>query len=173
MGSLAQYENTVALLKNEYIIARSDAALEIAAAEVKETINTERLTLQETMRDLTESLEEDINALHLKREELEIAVQQMREQSNRLQTKNEENYIDFQRDMSEQMTDMQNRLDADLRDHAQIMAEKSANWDAVKAKLQFELNQLKTANGPLVEIDDLKETECTQDEFYQVTCVDT
>merc|ERR1712196_166026 len=95
MGSLAQYENTVALLKNEYIIARSDAALEIAAAEVKETINTERLTLQETMRDLTESLEEDINTLYLKREELEIAVQQMREESNRLQTRNEEEYIDF------------------------------------------------------------------------------
>merc|ERR1712196_704926 len=170
MGSLAQYENTVALLKNEYIIARSDAALEIAAAEVKETINQERLALQATMSELSESLEEDINTLYLKREELEIAVQQMREESNRLQTKNEEEYIDFTRTMDEYMTDMQNRLDADLKAHHEVMQIKADNWVQVKESLEFELNQLKTANGPLVNIEDLKETECTQDSFYQVSC---
>merc|ERR1712139_225583 len=168
--SLAQYENDVALAKNEYIIARSNEELELAAAEVKETINQERLALQATMSELSESLEDDINTLYLKREELEIAVQQMREESNRLQTKNEEEYIDFTRTMDEYMTDMQNRLDADLKEHAQVMAEKADNWAAVKEELEFELNQLKTTNGPLVQIDDLEETECTQDEFFQVSC---
>merc|ERR1712188_47708 len=128
------------------------------------------IELKQTMADLAESLEEDINTLDLKREELEIAVQQMREESNRLQTKNEEEYIDFTRTMDEYMTDMQNRLDADLKEHAQVMAEKADNWAAVKQELEFELNQLKTANGPLVDIEDLQETECSQDEFFQVSC---
>jgi len=168
--SLAQYENDVALAKNEYIIARSNEELELAAASVKETINAERIALRETMDELAENLEADINTLYLKREELEIAVQQMREESNRLQTKNEEEYIDFTRTMDEYMTDMQNRLDADLKEHAQVMAEKADNWAAVKQELEFELNQLKTANGPLVDIEDLQETECSQDEFFQVSC---
>jgi len=167
---MAQYENEMALLKNEYIIARSNEELEVAAAAVKETINTERIELQETMDKLAKDLEDDVHTLYLKREELEIAVQQMREESNRLQTKNEEDYIDFTRDMDEYMTDMQNRLDEDLKEHAQVMAEKADNWAAVKEELEFELNQLKTANGPLVQIDDLEETECTQDEFFQVSC---
>merc|ERR1712054_738209 len=106
--------------------------LEAAAAAVKETINTERLALKETMTQLSESLEDDVNALYLKREELEIAVQQMREESNRLQTKNEEEYIDFTRSMDEYMTDMQNRLDADLKTHYEVMAAKADNWEQVK-----------------------------------------
>merc|ERR1712054_137798 len=111
--------------------------LEAAAAAVKETINTERLALKETMTQLSESLEDDVNALYLKREELEIAVQQMREESNRLQTKNEEEYIDFTRTMDEYMTDMQNRLDADLKAHHEVMQIKADNWVQVKESLEF------------------------------------
>jgi hypothetical protein len=167
---MAAYENAVALAKNEYIIARSNEELAIAAASVKETINEERVQLKAKMTNLTQDLEYDIQKLYLKREELEIAVQQMREESNRLQTKNEEQYIDFQRDMSEYMTDMQNRLDADLKVHAEVMAQKADNWAAVKEELTFELNQLKTANGPLVDIENLQTTQCTQDDFFQVSC---
>jgi len=169
---VAAYENRIALEKNEYIITRSNQELAEAAANVKDLINTERQELKNTMTILSASLEEDINTLYLKREELEIAVQQMREESNRLQTANEEAYIDFQREQAEYMTEMQNRLDTDLKEHYETMAVKADNWKQVKQQLQFQLNQLKTANGPLVDIDDLKETECEQDEFYQVSCTE-
>eukprot|EP01043_Picozoa_sp_COSAG02_P032725 COSAG02_NODE_2200_length_9538_cov_13.322068_2_plen_127_part_00 len=52
------------------------------------------------------------------------------------------------------------------------MAVRHDEWVQIKEANDFKLNQLRTANGPLVNIDDLEERVCTQDDMFRTSCED-
>merc|ERR1711865_1126983 len=66
----------------------------------------------------------------------------------------------------------QNSLDTKRREHFVQMAKHHDEWVEIKEKNDFKLNQLRTANGPLVDIDNLVERECTQDDQFRTSCKD-
>jgi len=96
----------------------------------------------------------------------------MREESKRLKTHNTEMYLETVRSLHEGQRQMQNDLDAKRRDHFIAMAKRHDEWVEIKEKNDFKLNQLRTANGPLVHIDDLQTRVCTQDDMFHTECVD-
>ena len=102
--------------------------------------------------------------LFRKRDRITTTLQQMREESRRLTTSNQEAYLETVRQLHEGQREMQNSLDTKRREHFVQMAKRHDEWVEIKEKNDFKLNQLRTANGPLVDIDNLVERECTQDD---------
>merc|ERR1712072_1198978 len=110
--------------------------------------------------------------LHRKRDRITTTIQQMREESKRLKTANTEAYLETVRALHEGQRAMQNDLDMKRKEHFQQMAIRHDEWIEIKEKNDFKLNQLRTANGPLVDIDDLQERECTVDDMFHTSCTD-
>ena len=94
----------------------------------------------------------------------------MREESKRLKTENQEAYLETVRSLHENQREMQNELDLKRKEHFQNMAIRHDEWVQIKEKNDFKLSQLRTANGPLVDIPDLQERVCTQDDQFQTSC---
>jgi len=110
--------------------------------------------------------------LFRKRDRITTTLQQMREESRRLTTSNQEAYLETVRQLHEGQREMQNSLDTKRREHFVQMAKRHDEWVEIKEKNDFKLNQLRTANGPLVDIDNLVERECTQDDQFRTSCKD-
>merc|ERR1712070_737245 len=108
--------------------------------------------------------------LHRKRDRITTTIQQMREESKRLQTYNTEQYLETVRALHEGQRQMQNDLDIKRRDHFVDMAKRHDEWVEIKERNDFKLNQLRTANGPLVPITELEERECSQDDMFRTSC---
>jgi hypothetical protein len=166
------YISRLKLDANTNFLAISDDAIQKAHADVVEKLNNFISDNQNDMEALAAGQAAKAEALHRKRDRITTTIQQMREESRRLKTANTEAYLETVRSLHENQRLMQNELDAKRLQHFQNMAVKHDEWVEIKERNDFKLNQLRTANGPLVNIDDLEERECTQDDMFHTSCVE-
>lgn len=166
------YISKLKLEANTNFLAISDSKIQNAHAAVVDKLNTFIKDNEQEMAELSKSQADKADALHRKRDRITTTIQQMREESRRLKTANTEAYLETVRSLHENQRQMQNELDAKRLEHFQNMAVRHDEWVEIKQRNDFKLNQLRTANGPLVHIDDLEERECTQDDMFRTECVD-
>ncbi len=166
------YISKLKLEANANFLAISDSKIQDAHAAVVDKLNTFIKSNEAEMATLAEDQAKAADALHRKRDRITTTIQQMREESRRLKTANTEAYLETVRSLHENQRQMQNELDAKRLEHFQNMAVRHDEWVEIKQRNDFKLNQLRTANGPLVHIDDLEERECTQDDMFRTECVD-
>ena len=133
-------------------------------------LNTFRIGNDKKMTELKGAQSKAAAELHRKRDRITTTIQQMREESLRLQTRNTEAYYNTVRTLHEGQRKLQNQLDLKRRDHFIQMAKRHDEWVEIKARNDFKLNQLRTANGPLVGISKLKTRECSQDDMFHTEC---
>ena len=166
------YISRLKLEANSNFLAISDASIQAAHAAVVSKLNTFIKDNEAEMAVLAQDQATKADELHRKRDRITTTIQQMREESRRLKTANTEAYLETVRSLHENQRQMQNELDAKRLEHFQNMAVRHDEWVEIKQRNDFKLNQLRTANGPLVSIDDLEERECTQDDMFRTSCVD-
>jgi hypothetical protein len=165
-----KYLSTLKLNANKQFLATSDAKIKKEHAAVVTKLNTFRIGNEKKMAALKTVQDKAAADLYRKRDRITTTIQQMREESLRLQTRNTEAYYNTVRQLHEGQRKLQNQLDLKRRDHFIEMAKRHDEWVEIKARNDFKLNQLRTANGPLVKIDDLKERECTQNDMFRTEC---
>jgi hypothetical protein len=166
------YISKLKLDANSKFLEMSDSQIASAHAAVVTKLNDFVKDNDSKMAALATSQDAKATELHRKRDRITTTIQQMREESKRLKTANTEAYLETVRALHEGQRQMQNELDAKRLQHFQNMAVRHDEWVEIKEKNDFKLNQLRTANGPLVNIDDLEERECTQDDMFRTSCVD-
>merc|ERR1711865_986935 len=167
-----KYLSKLKLDANKQFLLTSDAKIKSEHAAVVTKLNTFRIGNEKKMVDLKQVQDKAAQELFRKRDRITTTIQQMREQSMRLQTRNTEAYYNTVRQLHEGQRKLQNQLDLKRRDHFIQMAKRHDEWVEIKARNDFKLNQLRTANGPLTKIPDLKEKECTQNDMFQTECHD-
>ena len=166
------YISELKLDANRNFLDISDANIATAHAAVVQKLNDFVIANEESMVQLASDQAAKADALHRKRDRITTTIQQMREESRRLKTANTEAYLETVRALHDNQRLMQNELDAKRLQHFRNMAVKHDEWVEIKEKNDFKLNQLRTANGPLVEIDDLQERVCTQDDMFHTACTE-
>jgi len=160
------------LAANKASLEASDQDIKDAHAGVVDKLNAFVAENEQKMDTLKEEQAAKAKQLHRKRDRITTTIQQMREESKRLKTHNKEMYLDTVRTLHEGQRHMQNDLDVKRRDHFIAMAQRHDEWVQIKERNDFKLNQLRTANGPLVNIEDLEERVCTQDDMFHTACVE-
>merc|ERR1719231_101741 len=155
--------NTAQLERN---LAKITANVTYIKAKLKahEASMATKLTNAETTRSGT------ITTARKKLERNTIRVQQAKVKASRLKTANHEQHLAQQRSLYASQTAMQNRLDTARNDIAKTLTTENANIDKLLYTAKFDINQVKTPNGPTVKIADLKKESCTTDQFGKVTC---
>ena len=166
------YISRLKLDANSKFLEMSDSKIASAHAAVVSKLNQFVLDNENDMEELAEKQAEKAAELHRKRDRITTTIQQMREESKRLKTANTEAYLETVRALHEGQRLMQNELDSKRLAHFQQMAVRHDEWVQIKEANDFKLNQLRTANGPLVNIDDLEERVCTQDDMFRTSCTD-
>merc|ERR1712028_66210 len=78
----------------------------------------------------------------------------------------------MQRALASHQTEVQNRFQSKRFGVYKLNAIKQDKLKQEFARSRFTINQLKTANGPLVNTAKFSETECTADQFYRVGCTE-
>merc|ERR1712146_424652 len=81
--------------------------------------------------------------------------------------------LDMQRSLASHQRSVQNRLDSKRFEAYKLNAIKMDKLKQEFARSRFTINQLKTANGPLVDTTQFTESSCTADQFYRVGCTET
>ena len=157
-----EYISQLKLTANKEFLAISDESIKSSHEAVVAKLNTFIKENNDQMDTLASAQATKARDLHRKRDRITTTIQQMREESKRLKTANTEAYLETVRALHEGQRAMQNDLDLKRKEHFQQMAIRHDEWIEIKEKNDFKLNQLRTANGPLVDIDDLEERECTQ-----------
>ena len=165
-----KYLSSLKLDANKQFLLASDSKIKADHAAVVTKLNTFRIGNDKKMTELKGAQSKAAAELHRKRDRITTTIQQMREESLRLQTRNTEAYYNTVRQLHEGQRKLQNQLDLKRRDHFIQMAKRHDEWVEIKARNDFKLNQLRTANGPLVKIDSLKERECSQDDMFKTEC---
>jgi hypothetical protein len=166
-----QYISNLKLAANKASLEVSDQKIKEAHASVVSKLNTFVEENEGKMALLASQQKDKAKQLHRKRDRITTTIQQMREESKRLKTHNTEMYLDTVRTLHEGQRTMQNDLDQKRRDHFVAMAQRHDEWVQIKERNDFKLNQLRTANGPLVKISDLEERVCSQDDMFRTSCV--
>lgn len=166
------YISRLKLDANAKFLEMSDTKIASAHAAVVSKLNDFVIANEGQMETLAADQAKKAADLHRKRDRITTTIQQMREESKRLKTANTEAYLETVRALHEGQREMQNELDAKRLAHFQQMAIRHDEWVQIKEANDFKLNQLRTANGPLVNIDDLEERVCTQDDMFRTSCVD-
>jgi hypothetical protein len=164
------YVSQLKLGANAESLAASDASIKAKHDKVVADLNTFAIANEAKMKSLADAQKASANALHRKRDRITTTIQQMREESKRLKTHNQEMYLETVRALHEGQKQMQNDLDMKRRSHFVDMAKRHDEWVEIKERNDFKLSQLRTANGPLVNIDDLEERVCTQDDMFRTEC---
>ena len=167
-----QYISNLKLAANRASLAASDKSIKEAHSAVVQKLNAFVDENEEKMALLASQQKDKAKQLHRKRDRITTTIQQMREESKRLKTHNTEMYLDTVRTLHEGQRTMQNDLDKKRRDHFVAMAQRHDEWVQIKERNDFKLNQLRTANGPLVKINDLEERVCTQDDMFRTSCTE-
>jgi hypothetical protein len=165
-----EYISQLKLTANKEFLAISDESIKASHDAVVTKLNDFIKSNDQQMDDLASAQATKARDLHRKRDRITTTIQQMREESKRLKTANTEAYLETVRALHEGQRAMQNDLDMKRKEHFQQMAIRHDEWIEIKEKNDFKLNQLRTANGPLVDIDDLEERECTQDDRFRTSC---
>jgi hypothetical protein len=175
--SLMQHERNESRYISELKLAANSEALSISDAKIKkgheavvDKLNKFVIENEGKMGKLKDAQKDASDKLHRKRDRITTTIQQMREESKRLQTYNTEQYLETVRALHEGQRQMQNDLDIKRRDHFIDMAKRHDEWVEIKERNDFKLNQLRTANGPLVPIAELEERECSQDDMFRTSC---
>jgi len=166
------YISRLKLDANAKFLEMSDTKIASAHAAVVSKLNQFVIENEGQMDTLAADQAQKAADLHRKRDRITTTIQQMREESKRLKTANTEAYLETVRALHEGQREMQNELDAKRLAHFQQMAVRHDEWVQIKEANDFKLNQLRTANGPLVNIDDLEERVCTQDDMFRTSCTD-
>lgn len=166
------YISRLKLDANSKFLQMSDDKIAAAHAAVVSKLNQFVIDNENEMAQLASDQATKAADLHRKRDRITTTIQQMREESKRLKTANTEAYLETVRALHEGQRQMQNELDAKRLQHFQNMAVRHDEWIQIKEANDFKLNQLRTANGPLVNIDDLEERVCTQDDMFRTSCTD-
>ena len=165
-----KYASSLKMAANTQFLEISDAKIKTAHDSVVSKLDQFIVDNAKKMDELADTQEKASEALFRKRDRITTTLQQMREETRRLKTHNQEAYLATVRLLHEGQREMQNKLDLKRRDHFISMAKEHDRWIELKAKNDFKLNQLRTANGPLVDIDALQERQCTQDDMFHTSC---
>jgi hypothetical protein len=165
-----QYISKLKLDANAASLQTSDGAIKAKHDAVVAKLNSFVASNEKKMLDLAKQQKAEADKLHRKRDRITTTIQQMREESKRLKTHNQEMYLDTVRSLHEGQRAMQNDLDEKRKDHFVAMAKRHDEWVQIKERNDFKLSQLRTANGPLVNIDDLEERQCEQDDMFRTSC---
>ena len=155
------------------MLTRSDATMVSTTSTLKNNLDTFMGTLSTDISTKLAAVQTNVNALYAKSARNVVKLQQAREESLRLQTTNLEEKLDMQRSLASHQRNVQNRLDSKRFDAYRLNAVKMDKLKQEFARSRFTINQLKTANGPLVDTTQFKETACTADQFYNVDCTET
>jgi len=166
----ARYVSELKLAANAQSLGLSDTKIKSDHDQVVAKLNAFVIENEKDMKKLQDKQKVEAEKLHRKRDRITTTIQQMREESKRLQTYNTEQYLETVRQLHEGQRQMQNDLDIKRREHFVDMAKRHDEWVEIKERNDFKLNQLRTANGPLVAIDDLEERVCTQDDMFRTSC---
>ena len=182
----AKFVSSMHLEETTTELARSKASLDT----IKTTVNTklqdtiyaeddpdtsgsdEGSTLRKTIIANKVATDASVVKLRKKQERDTIKIQQAQQESARLSTANREAYLDHKRALYSHQTDVQNRLASSKLSTSNLVATKDALIAAAFTEGRFIKNQLRTANGPTTKISDLKQQECTTDQFFHTTCVE-
>ena len=165
-----KYASSLKMAANTQFLELSDAKIKTAHDSVVSKLDQFIVDNAAKMSELADTQEKASEALFRKRDRITTTLQQMREETRRLKTHNQEAYLATVRLLHDGQREMQNKLDLKRRDHFISMAKEHDRWIELKAKNDFKLNQLRTANGPLVDIDALQERQCTQDDMFHTSC---
>jgi hypothetical protein len=168
----ARFLNTRMLEATSAALTRSDAAMVANTATMKSNLDTKVAATAATIETTLAAVQTKVDTLYSKSARNAVKLQQAREESLRLQTKNLEEKLDMQRSLQSHQRLVQNRLDTKRFDAYKLNAIKQDKLKQEFARSRFTINQLKTANGPLVNTAKFSETECTADQFYRVGCTE-
>merc|ERR1712023_52064 len=169
----ARFLNTRMLEASAAAIAKSNTALTSKTSSTSAALQSHATTVQTTLTDTKAATQARVDALYAKAERNAIVVQQAREESLRSQTSNLEAKLELQRALADHQTHMQNRFQSKRFGVYKLNAIKMDKLKQEFARSRFTINQLKTANGPLVDTTEFTETACTADQFYHVDCTET
>jgi len=162
--------NKLALEANTALLARETAVVLGNKTATKAKLKTHSGTMTTTLANAATSLATKTDAVHRKLDRHATTLQQARAESTRVKTANMEQHLATKRSLFAHQTKMQNQLD-ELRHAANTaMATQAATLAAQLQINEFNINTVKTANGPRVKIADLKTESCTTDQFGKVTC---
>merc|ERR1712195_397863 len=139
----------------------------------KTKLETVAATVVATVAASKTATQTNVDLLYAKAERNQIKVQQAKDESLRLQTTNLEAKLEMQRSLADHQTQVQNRFQSKRFDVYKLNALKQDKLKQEFARSRFTINQLKTANGPMVDTTKFKESSCTTDQFYNVQCKDT
>merc|ERR1712146_372421 len=143
------------------------------SSALKSNLDTFMGTVSADVSSKIASVQSNVNTLYAKSARNVVKLQQAREESLRLQTQNLEEKLDMQRSLASHQRSVQNRLDSKRFEAYKLNAIKMDKLKQEFARSRFTINQLKTANGPLVDTTQFAESACTADQFYRVDCTET
>jgi hypothetical protein len=114
-----------------------------------------------------------VAALHNKLDANAAAIAQDILSSERSKVARLEAHIDTIRALHAHHTTVTQRVDKGMAAAKAFNIAKNAEVTRALAENTFKMNQVRLMNGPPVQIDKLKKSECTTDQFYGVTCEET
>jgi hypothetical protein len=168
----ARFLNTRMLESTSAAISKSNEAMTSAIATTNSKLKTHATTVQTELSTTKAATQAKVDALYAKMERNAIVIQQAREESLRSQTSNLEAKLELQRALADHQTEVQNRFQTKRFGVYKLNALKQDKLKQEFARSRFTINQLKTANGPLVDTTQFKESTCTTDQFYNVACTE-
>merc|ERR1711871_760396 len=168
-----RFLNTRMLEATSAMLTKSDASMISTTSTLKNNLDTFMGQLSTDVSTKMATVQSNVNALYAKSARNVVKLQQAREESLRLQTQNLEEKLDMQRSLASHQRTVQNRLDSKRFEAYKLNAIKMDKLKQEFARSRFTINQLKTANGPLVDTTQFTETACTADQFYRVDCTET
>eukprot|EP01052_Picozoa_sp_SAG31_P004472 SAG31_NODE_185_length_20953_cov_17.235398_10_plen_2809_part_00 len=168
-----RFLNTRMLEANSAMLTKSDASMVSTTSTLKSNLDTFMGTLTADVASKMATVQSNVNTLYAKSARNVVKLQQAREESLRLQTQNLEEKLDMQRSLASHQRSVQNRLDSKRFEAYKLNAIKMDKLKQEFARSRFTINQLKTANGPLVDATQFTESSCTADQFYRVDCTET
>lgn len=153
------------------------AAVE-AVESAKAALDAARLSNAELLAGIEDTIYNRAVELRRDRDRVSSSLDQEREHIRRLTTRNLELYLDSVRLLHENQNRLQNHLADLVKAHEETMANKADEHLALKTLNDFKINVLKTANGRLTDIAELKDEVCELlpgtglHDCYQVDVVD-
>merc|ERR1712224_925802 len=169
----ARFLNTRMLEASSAAIAKSNTALSTKTSSTSARLQSHATSVQTTINDSKAATQQRVDALYAKTERNAIVIQQAREESLRSQTSNLEAKLELQRALADHQTQVQNRFQTKRFGVYKLNALKQDKLKQEFARSRFTINQLKTANGPMVDTTKFKESTCTTDQFYNVVCTES
>ena len=169
----SKYINELALAANTALLAREKAEVLANKTYINSRLVAKGAARATALTNAASALVTSVDTVHRKLDRFATALQQTRAESTRAQTQNLEQHLNTQRSLFAHQTKIQNNLDKLRAATSTSMAASAATLAKELAINEFNINTVKTANGPRVKITDLKTEACTTDQRGRVTCTKT